>query len=178
MTLLLVDKTIGNVSAFRLCQPLNAEKIANTGSDKTHNHTLQYKYTTKISNGCINERNGDDPWRWGGYSDKSFRMGFQLLSIFCPAIILTHVSFLLSIWIPSIIFLLNPFFSLARILVSWNRKWCLWLHNEKECHCRCLYLVEFQIDHPHKISHVLILVIIFLLVWPMYCSGCSEQGTE
>ena len=32
------------------------------------------------------KRNGDAPWRWGGYSDKSFRMGFQLLSIFCPAI--------------------------------------------------------------------------------------------
>ena len=39
------------------------------------------------------QRNGDAPWRWGGYSDKSFRMGFQLLSIFCPAIILTHESF-------------------------------------------------------------------------------------
>ena len=54
---------------------------------------------------------------------KSFKMGSHMLSILCPDIMFTHESFLLKMWIPSIIFLLKPFNSLASILVLWNENW-------------------------------------------------------
>ena len=95
MTLLLV---IENYLGTFWLSPFSTLMLRNRRNTKVvTQHTQEMHANTPEQSPTVTEKEKvtAGPGNEESYKRKSFRMGFQMLSIFCPAIILTHDSLLL-----------------------------------------------------------------------------------
>ena len=160
-------------STFRLAafsRPNTWEKQVKANGELAH--TLCHENTTSY----IKFR--EIYWSFPG-NPSSFTNGAQQLSIVKPDLILTTLSMLLQICMPSNTMRLNLFLSLSRIIVSSNLKECPVVAWWKRIPLSFVWFGWMFDKSPSQdlLCSFKTLVQSFLLVWPMYFIGHSPQGT-